>query len=524
MFLSSLDKVKGKFKGASESKSKAFLFVCVSFILGTGFASILIKNRDLIFLFFCSSVFLFVLLSYFFKDLKKRFLILMSLFFILGILRYILILPTNESDELRIYNGNNLYIKGIVASNPELSGGSNTRFIFNALEIEGKKVSGLAQIKTSKYPEYHYGDKLEMKCDLKSPMENYVNYLSRKNIYSVCDYPKSIKILGQEGNKIMDAIFFVKKKFSDSIFKIFPEPHASLLAGILYGEDEGLSKKISNAFRAAGVSHIVAVSGYNISIVAEFIFLICAFVFFFIPKKFAFWIAFAAIFVFSIISGAEASVIRAGLMYFVVMFSRQIGRPSQEGRVLVLAATAMVAQNPKILVFDIGFQLSFSAIFGLFYLSPILEKRVEKIPDFWGIKKLSIETFSAIIMTSPLILYYFGNFSIVAPLSNVVILFFIPSAMLFGFFAGLFGIFYLPLGKIFGFFAWTILNYIIYTVEMISKIPYVSLKLDNPPFIFVLWLYILIFYFVFWKRRKAEEKVALLNEKKEIEEFAIEER
>ncbi len=511
------------FRAIAESKSGSFLLICVAFILGAGVASIFIKNSELFFPLFCFAVALAVFTVWFWKDLQKRLLILMILFFALGVLRFMNFLPAGGPGELKFYNGQTVFLKGTVAKEPDASGMS-ARFVFEASEVAGTKVEGLAQIKVLKYPEYRYGEILEITCELKNPPDDLKKYLAGKNIYSVCEYPKSIARLGEGGNPALSAIFFAKKKFSENIFKIFPEPHASLLSGILYGEDGGLSYEIQKSFRVAGLSHIVAVSGSNIAIVAGFVFFILSFLF--IPKKFVFWIAFLAICAFSLASGAEASVVRAGLMYFAVKLAVQIGRKSKQGNVLILAAAAMAAQNPKILVFDIGFQLSFAAIVGLFYLSPVLEKKMRRLwgdgspdgapsPDslFNGVKKLFIETSSAIFMTAPIILYYFGDFSFAALPANLAILFFIPPAMLFGFLSGIFGMIFFPLGKIFGFLAWTVLNYIISTVEWMAKIPYASAEFGRAPLIFVLGLYLMIFYFAFWRKNFTEE--IMINDKTE---------
>ncbi|MFZ5364083.1 MAG: ComEC/Rec2 family competence protein, partial [Patescibacteria group bacterium] len=189
-------------------------------------------------------------------------------------------------------------------------------------------------------------------------------------------------------------------------------------------------------------------------------------------------------------------------MGLIVLFATQVGRISKITNALLLAATAMLIFNPKILAFDVGFQLSFVATIGLVYLSPILEKYFEKLPSIFGAKESFTTTMSAIILTLPLILYNFGRVSFIAPVANILILPAIPLAMGIGSIAVLGGLIYSGLGQIVGWFAWLVLSYIIKATEFLAVIPWASGEAGKMHWIFLIIFYFLISWFIWHQRRK----------------------
>ena len=129
------------------------------------------------------------------------------------------------------------------------------------------------------------------------------------------------------------------------------------MAGLLYGERSGLPLELADNFSRTGVSHIIAVSGYNISIVA--LALMSLFINLGLARPRAFWLVVAGIILFVIFTGAGASVVRAGIMGLIVLLAGQLGRLSRIGNVLIFTAALMLLFNPYVLIWDAGFQLSF---------------------------------------------------------------------------------------------------------------------------------------------------------------------
>jgi len=331
-----------------------------------------------------------------------------------------------------------------------------------------------------KYPAYNYGDVLEISGKLKTPQTgedfDYARYLAKDDIYSVIYYPQIKLLRSGAGNFIKVSLFRVKNKFENSIGQILTEPQASLLAGLVLGEKRGFSPELMSDFSRTGTTHIIALSGYNITIIG--VALMNFFNFFMLRRSVSFWVAAAIIVLFVIMTGASASAVRAAVMGILVLIAQQAGRLYSIRNALIFAGALMVYFNPKVLTFDLGFQLSFAATLGLIYLSPILknwvvgDETIKKTPKFiLGLKEILVATLSAQIAVLPLLVINFGQLSLIAPLANVLILAFIPVTMFWGFLAGLAGIFWLGLGKALGWIAWLFLTYEIKTIEFLAKFP-----------------------------------------------------
>lgn len=183
--------------------------------------------------------------------------------------------------------------------------------------------------------------------------------------------------------------------------------------------------------------------------------------------------------------GAGASVVRAAVMGILILLAQQAGRLYQIKNALVFAGALMIFINPKVLVWDVGFQLSFAATLGLVYISPILQKWLEADKDDFSlpgsigafvksdksVKLILVATLSAQIAVLPLLVVNFGQLSLISPLANLLVLPVIPITMLFGFLAALAGLLFLPLGQIFGWLSWLFLTYEIKVIELLAKIP-----------------------------------------------------
>lgn len=344
-----------------------------------------------------------------------------------------------------------------------------------------KKIKSRSKIliTSPKYPMFEYGDRLRINMKPQEPKNfedfDYKNYLAKENIYSVAYYPQIEFIDSEGGSRFKKILFGVRENFKEAMEKNLGEPQSSLLAGLLLGEKKGFSDEFKNSLSLTGTSHIVSLSGYNISILA--LALIGFFNFLSLNRKWGFWLAVFCIVVFVAMTGAASSVVRAGIMGILVLIARQIGRPYGIKSALVFACAAMVWFNPKILVFDLGFQLSFLATLGLIYISPIFENWTRKYlgkPRNKTVKELEqifCATIGAQIAVLPLILSSFGRFSLIAPLANLAVLFFIPATMFWGFAAGAAGIFWAGAGKIVSWIAWLFLSGEIKLIEIFAAFP-----------------------------------------------------
>ncbi len=463
-----------------KSKNKMFLTFCFCFILGASGFSFLNNSRALLYLYGFAFLLLFLIIICWSKQ-WIRFFSLCILVFVLGGCRFLITIPETSPKQIHFYNGEKLLVQGFVAKEPDMGIGDVQYIVqVNQLKINNnwQAVSGNIMLKTRFYPQYAYGEFLQIDCSLQAPKNfedsrfNYVKYLAKQDVWSICGNPK-IKSLGEnKGNFLMSIILQFKNKIQSQMSRLWPEPDNSLLAGILYGSRSGLPDDLADNFSRTGVSHIVAVSGYNVTIIIVALHSILIYLGFF--RRQSFWLLVFLIIVFVLFTGASASVLRAGVMALLVLVSQHIGRLSAIDRVLIYAAVVMLLFNPYLLIWDAGFQLSFLATIGLVYISPMLQKLFDKkikINNSFmvGIVEVFLTTMSAIVATLPLILYQFGRFSVSAPFVNILILWIMPFLMLFGFIALILSALFFPIGQIVAWFAWVGTRYVIMVVNWFGR-------------------------------------------------------
>lgn len=452
------------------------------------------------------SVALFFLLFFL---LRKNFIFLILAIVVffsgLGIFRYQLSDKINISPELKDNLEQNIVLEGIVIKEPEEKENYG-RFVFLAQkfiaqgaikDLKKDKILVIAHL----YPKFSYGDRLQIEGRLKKP-ENYSDfdwktYLAKDNIFLEIFYPKIVFLNSGEGNFVKRILLALKDKFLSALNKILLEPHASLMAGILLGAKEGMPKELLEDFRRTGVIHIVVLSGYNIMIVADSLAKILNF---FLSKRLSFSLGIIVIFLFTILSGAEPPALRAGIMASLLYYSRLQGRVYTAIISLLAAGFLMVAYNPKILLFDVSFQLSFLATAGLIFLSPRFDSLFAFLTNRWRFKEYLSSTISAQLAVFPLLLSALGKVSLIATPVNLLILPVIPLIMFFGFFSGILGFIHQWLAIIPAGIAYLLLSYQLEIVSLFSKLPFGELSFEKFPIYLSLLFYLLICGFIFFKK------------------------
>ncbi len=463
------------------SKNKTFTVFCFCFLVGVGFISVIDFEIDFVYIYLSLFISISILII-FWQNKTVRFFVICFLFFTIGVGRYLVSIPSDNQNNIIHYTGEKKIVIGYVSAEPDIRMDS-ARYIVDGLQTtdHSQDYGGKIYLKYLLYPRYEYGDKLEIECNLEAPEPiedfRYDKYLARFGVHTLCQNPKITKIGSEGGSKILASIYDMKTVVADKINKLWHEPKASFMAGLLYGYRGGLGE-LNELFNRTGVTHIVAISGYNITIIATILISICLGLY--IPRKKAFWVISLGIVVFVIFAGLSASVVRAGVMGVIVLLSRQTGRVSQVGTVMLLTAVLMTLHNPYILMWDAGFQLSFISTLGLVYLAAKIRKPFDKIPEYFGIKESLISTLAAIIATLPLILFQFGRLSIVAPIVNVLILWIIPWIMMLGFFAVLLSFVFNPLALVVSWLAGIMMSYIIVTVRWFASLKFAAVDLYFP--------------------------------------------
>jgi len=398
-------------------------------------------------------------------------------FLALGYVRYQThILKVNEN-VLSFYNEQGAFrMVGKVCTEPDRRP-HKTNLTVCVAELDSKKVAGKLLVSKEKYPAFKYGEKLEVYGRLLTPTEfdtfSYKNYLARYDIYSVVYNPKITKL--DEANRLSFFywIFELKEAYENLINKIWHEPQASFLAGLLLGSRRGIPEDLMEDFNTTGLTHIIAISGYNITLII----VILATVFKSLPRKLKFILTTLSIIAFTILVGASAAVVRASIMGILSLIALQSGRQAQVTIILLLSAALMLLKNPFILRFDVGFQLSFLATLGLVYVSPYFEKLLKLLPNTLAIRESLSLTLSAQVTAVPIILSSFGRLSLVAPLANLLVAPAIPASMLFGFLASASYLVSSALGQLLSYIAWLSLEYIIQVTKLCARIPSASVEL-----------------------------------------------
>jgi len=479
--------------GANISKSKIFLIACLVFIFGIALASFLPSEFLNYKIWWFSATIFFLVLIFLWPRLAVWF--LWSAVLLFAVWRYSVSLHSDTPDKIWHYNNQAVTVRGYLANEPDVRDTSQKLEIAanEIKELPGRPISGKILVTTDLYPEYKYGDELELACELKRPEEfkgfAYDRYLGRFDIYSVCYYPRLKVISGGRGNYIYERIFSFKVKLTGIIDSGLSEPESSLARPIVFGGQKGLEQTIRDDFQKVGLTHIMAVSGFNVSILAVVIMAVLLALGLNRPRAFYIAVIFLAAYI--ILVGLPASAMRAGLMGFLVLWALKLGRLNKITNSLALTAVIMLLVNPKILRDDVGFQLSFLAIAGLVYVYPILEAIYEKIklPKLKGLSDALLITLAAQVFTLPVLAYNFSQISLISPLANLAVLWALPlltvlilialplSAVL----PGLSFIFFLP-GLI-------LTKYILAAVKYMAKIPYGYMEIYYVP-----WGLIIIYY------------------------------
>lgn len=366
------------------------------------------------------------------------------------------------------------------------------------------------------FPQYQYGDELRVKCDLQEPKNHedsnfdYQLYLAKDGIYRICNRAQITVVAKNKGNKFYEAVLAVKNKFEEKLTDIFPDPEGAYLKGLILGGSKRMTAKLNDAFSKTGTTHTVAVSGYNVTIVAAFLMWLGIFLGLWRQQVFSF--ALIGIVLFVLMTGAPSSAVRAGIMGALVIWAMKEGRLANSQNAILFAAGAMLAVNPLLLRYDAGFQLSFLATLGIVYVYPLFEKKF-----FAGeqniLKETILMTMAAQVFVLPVILANFEKLSVISPLANLLILPAIPFIMGMGFAAGIAGFIFVPLGKLVGFVPYVLLKFELEIVQWLASISWSSVEIKNFGWKHIFVYYILLISVLYYFKRK-DKKISLsANEK-----------
>jgi competence protein ComEC len=289
-----------------------------------------------------------------------------------------------------------------------------------------------------------------------------------------------------------------------AVGEVVPEPQAGLGFGLLLGVKQALGSDIEAAFRKTGIIHIVVLSGYNVMLIVAFTSFILSFV---LPLRPRVVIGLIAIVAFALMVGLSATVVRASIMAALLLISQLLGRTYVVLRALVLALAIMVGINPFLLVYDVGFQLSFLATLGLIFIAPHFEQGAKMHSFRESLRGYMLATIATQLAVLPLLLWQIGEFSLVAVVVNVLVLPMVAIAMALTFITGAIALVVPSIAFAPGVLAYWSLQYILVIATTFSNLPFASFVVPPFPFWIVPLAYALIGY-ILWRVKTRPNRIS----------------
>ena len=437
----------------------------IGFLAGVFIFEKLDFNWLFLFIVFISSIyFLFVN-----KNLR---IFLIITFFIFGCFRIYFIDEVNKVDYL--VGMKNQYV-GRITKEPDKRE-NNVHYV---VHVEAKDF--ILRMTLPRSPELFFNEQIRFIGALERPKKfknendiefDYPKFLAKDDIGYTMFNPEIIERKKLSGEYLYSFLINIKKWFSNNLQRELKSPEAGLAGGILIGSKQALGRDLLEDFRRAGLIHLVVLSGYNVTIIADAVRnLLSA-----LPIFYAKFLSIIFIVCFAILTGASATTVRASIMAIISVLAFGSSRKYEVNRALWVAAFLMVLHNPKILAGDPGFQLSFAATLGLIHLSPLLSKRISFITNKFQIREIISTTISTQIAVFPLIIKMTGELSVVAIFANILVLPIMPITMLLSALTGIFsfvGFFIKPIS----FISYLLLSYIIFIAEYFSGLSFAVVKI-----------------------------------------------
>ena len=391
--------------------------------------------------------------------------------------------------------GKKINVAGVVDSDPEY------RETYQRFYLKTQDVRLL--VSTDMYQKIFIGDHVVVSGELNLPESfvsesgrrfDYVNFPRAKSVVGIVSYATVHKGIDQPRG-IKSRLGQIKRHYLKVIASHIPEPQSSLAGGITVGASDAMGEKSDRLFRRVGLTHIVVLSGYNVAIVVLALSTALAY----LPYWLSATVSIGGIWLFVLLVGGSATIVRAGIMTMIAVVSRLYGSQLSGLTLLSLAVILMLVHNPLILLYDPSFQLSVLATIGILVVSPIIDPFFKRIPKKFGLREIVVTTLATQLTVIPWIVYLIGDFSVVSPLANVLVLPIIPIAM-----ASVFLIYVLSTIWIMSIIAtlisFILLSYIFKVSEFIGSWQYASLTL--PPI--SIWIVGLIYLFIFYVLKKVK--------------------
>jgi competence protein ComEC len=350
-------------------------------------------------------------------------------------------------------------------------------------DLTNLKVSGDLLAVLPRYPVYSLGERLSLVGSLTAPPRlsefDYPAYLARQGVYSYMSFPKASAVGAGEAPFLTWLVARPRDAVRQALRRSVPEPAAALAVGVVTGDRSSLPEQVEEAFRRSGTTHVLAISGQNIALIVGFVWLIYSQGR--SRRRMPGWLTallLLGVGLYTLFTGAQPAVVRAAIMAAILLLAPSLGRRYDPVASIAIPALLMTAWDPDLL-FDAGFQLSFSAMLGLALVAPLLYQLLRqcKLPAPAALPLSA--SLGAQAATFPLLALLTGSVSLVAPLATLSIDFALLPLMVAGIATGIAGSIIPWLGEMLGEVVWLCSAWLLWWTRMWASLPFAALQVTQ---------------------------------------------
>ncbi len=426
-----------------------------------------------------------------------------ALLFFLGAWRYQSVQPSDTSVWVQSLNdGSEITFIGQIVADPERVG-ETQRLEIGRLKVADRELRGKVLARAHRYPEYSYGDEVTVIGKLETPPEfedfSYRDYLATRGIYSLISRPKITLLSSGNGNRTYATLLNFRHLLEEKISRVLPEPESSLIAGVVLGVKRNLPEDFYEALQKSGTLHVIVVSGTNIVYVIAALLGVSGF----LKRPIQILFAVLGVLGYAVMVGGGAAVWRSTLMGLTVLLAAVLGRRRLAQEALFLSAAVLSLANPMGL-WQVGFQLSFVATSGIIFLQDIFKERLQALPRL--IQEGLVTTLAAQTAVLPVITHSFQTFSLISPLSNLLIFLLVPAITIMGAVVALAALVWLPLGKLLAPLIFVPAKLFVTIVKLSAQIPFAQVEIPQLPIFVWLVYYLVLVYIVIQCRKKIQSE------------------
>ncbi|HXR49696.1 MAG TPA: ComEC/Rec2 family competence protein [Verrucomicrobiae bacterium] len=402
-------------------------------------------------------------------------------------------------DKLAGYQG--LYHRKLTITAQALTDGvygAHSQISFNASKIrlpDGETLKGQVQISGFGLNSVLEGDEVQVSGKLYPGYGAYQARLSFARLQLIRHHPSLVAE--------------IRRRFAAGMQSALPEPLASFAMGLLIGQRTTLPATVKQDLLMVGLTHIIAVSGYNLTIILRASRGLLAQH----SKRLSLAFSVSLTGTFLLLSGLSASIVRAAIVSMLSIYASYYGRSFKPLNLILFAAAVTTLANPVYLWSDISWYLSFLAFFGVMIVSPLLAARFPHRLHNSIIFQVALESVCAEFMTVPIILYAFGQMSFIGLVANVLVVALIPLAMLLTAVAGLSG---MLAGAIAGWVSWParlLLTYMLDVAHALARLPHIFVQNVSISLLQMLFLYAVVLLLVAGLWFKSKTKSGMITDK-----------